>query len=185
MVECSPSVYYDDEPPIKRAKLVDAVVCPFLVIVDTREQAPWTFQNIVIEKRPWVVQRKVQTLTTGDYVVERRETQLCIERKSATDLVGSISSGNARFRREHDRMAEIVQSGGFACVVIEGSFSTICEELDAEIGRRVTSSMMIGVTASWPQKYQVPWFFAGDRRYAELLAFRIMLKFWKERKKDE
>ena len=75
-------------------------------------------------------------------------------------------------------MAEIVQSGGFACVVIEGSLSAICEELDGDDSRRMTGDMVIGVAASWPMRFGVPWFFCGDRRHAELLAFRIMAKWW-------
>ena len=176
MVECSPPPKRPAPTPVR-----DLFVCPFVVTVDTREQAPWTFQGIVIEKRVWVVLRGGLTLATGDYSIVGYESQLCIERKSAADLVGSISSGNARFRREHERMHEIVQTGGFACVVVEGSLSTICEELDGDDSRRNTSNMVIGATASWPMRFGVPWFYAGDRRHAELLAFRIMLKWWKQR----
>lgn len=175
MVECSPS--------IKRAKPTpagDLFVCPWTTVVDSREQAPWTFQNIIIEKRLWVIRREVKTMTTGDYSINGFENLLAIERKSACDLVSSISYGNTRFRREHERMKTIVESGGFACVMVEGSLSAICEDLNGDDGRRVTSDMIIGATASWPQKYGAPWLFAGDRRHAELLAFRIMLKWWKQ-----
>lgn len=163
---------------------LDLYVCPFTVLVDTREQAPWTFQGIVIERRLWTITRIAATLATGDYTIAGCEDRLCIERKSAADLVGSVTAGNARFRREHERMLDIVKfggtGGGFACVVVEGSLSAICEELDVDPGRRVTSESVLGAVASWPQRYRVPWFFAGDRRTAERLAFKVMLKWWKE-----
>jgi len=176
MVECGPPTKRPKPAPVR-----DLFVCPFVVLRDTREQAPWQFSGIVIEKRLWVIQHEVKGLKTGDYTIKGMEELLCVERKSASDLVGSITSGNARFRREHERMAEIVLSGGFACVVIEGSLSAICEELDNDDSRRVTGDMVIGAAASWPQKYGVHWYFGGDRRYAELLAFRIMWKFWNHR----
>ena len=181
MVACSPppptiaTAAKEQQPPP-----ADLFVCPFVVTVDTREQAPWHFQNIVIERRLWVVPRVVATLATGDYSIVGCEDRLCIERKSAADLVGSVTAGNARFRREHERMEAIAsRPGGFACVVVEGSLSAICDELDAESGRRVTGESIMGAVASWPLRYGVPWFFAGDRRTAEKLGFRILLKWWK------
>ncbi len=182
MVICGPQKTVHRDPVC--VEDLDLFMCPFVVAQDTREQAPWTFQNVVIEKRLWVVPRTVVTLATGDYSVSRFENQLCIERKSAADLVGSVTSGNARFRREHERMADIVKfggnSGGFACVIVEGSLSAICDELDQDTGRRVTSESIMGAVASWPRRYGVHWLFAGDRRRAELLAFRIMLKWWRD-----
>lgn len=171
-------------------------VSPFVVAVDTREQAPWTFQGLTIEKQQLVVPRSVRTLKTGDYSIVGLEGELVIERKSAADLIGSITVGNERFRREHERMADVVRfgksvsveqgkldtafEGGFACVIVEGCLSRICDELDAESGRRVTSESILGAVASWPAKYRVPWYFAGDRRMAERLAYKIMLRWWKE-----
>jgi len=174
MVECSPS---SGRPIELKRRAEELYICPWAIAVDTREQAPWTFQGIDYTGQRWAIWCVRATLATGDYSIAGHEGRLAIERKSAADLTGSIGSGHDRFRREHERMAEIVEVGGFACVIIEGSLSTICEELDANVGRRLTGNTILGATASWPQKYGVPWFFAGDRRYAELLAFRVMLKF--------
>lgn len=181
MVICRPPINVPREPP-QAADLsgIDMFVCPFAVLADTREQAPWHFQQIVVERRLWVIRRDVTTLLTGDYTIAGCEDRLVIERKSAADLVGSVTVGNARFRREHERMQVVVESGGFACVVVEGSLSAICDELDQDTGRRVTSESIMGAVASWPRRYGVHWLFAGDRRRAELLAFRVMLKWWRE-----
>lgn len=159
--------------------------CPFVVAVDSREQLPWTFQGIIISGRRWIIPTKTATLATGDYSIAGHESRLSIERKSVDDLLGSIAAGNRRFRAEHERMADIVKfgqpSGGFACIVIEGCLSTVCDMLDDPLSpRRIGSEVVLGITASWPMRYQVPWFWSGDRRRAELLTFRIMAKFWEE-----
>lgn len=178
MVTCHPAIARPEQaaqhPP------QDLFVCPFSVLQDTREQAPWSFNGIVIEKRLWIIRRVVGTLATGDYTIEGCKDRLCIERKSEADLIGSVTAGNARFRREHERMQAVVAAGGFACVIVEGSLAAICDELDQEAGRRVTSESILGAVASWPRRYGVHWLFAGDRRRAELLAFKVMLKWWKE-----
>jgi ERCC4-type nuclease len=148
------------------------------VIRDTREQAPWTFEGMVLSKRLWIVHWQLGTLATGDYSIDGLAGKLCIERKSAADFTGSVTGGASRFKREHERMAEIAAEGGFACVVIEGDLSRICDDLDSEAGRRVNSDHILGACASWPARYHVPWFFAGDRRRAEMLAFRILVKQW-------
>lgn len=179
MVICSaPSVVKAKSAPATGEQ--DLLVSPFVVVQDTREQAPWLFSEIVIERRLWIIRRVVGTLATGDYSIEGYESLLCVERKSASDLVGSVTAGNARFRKEHERMHAMVEHGGRACVVVEGSLSAICAELDADDSRRVTGASIIGACAEWPFRYGVPWLFAGDRRTAEVLAFRVLLKAWKE-----
>ena len=183
MVLCSPSTTKPqpprDAPDAPPPKLY---VCPFTILFDTREQAPWTFNNIILSKQLWVVRRQLATMQTGDYSVDGMRDTLCIERKSAVDFTGSVTGGAQRFKREHERMAEIVAVGGFACVVVEGILSAICDNLDVDAGRKVNSDHILGACAAWPARYGVHWFFAGDRRRAELLAFRIMAKQWSERK---
>jgi len=178
MVTCSPPTAREPRQQTPLADL-DLQVCPFDVIVDTREQAPWTFQGVVIEKHQQVIRRQAKTLKTGDYSIVGCEEEIVVERKSAADFLGSITAGNARFRREHERMAAIVHAGGSACVIVEGCLSAICDELDApDSDRQFGSSTVIGITAAWPMRYDVPWYFAGDRRRAELLGFRVLFKWW-------
>jgi ERCC4-type nuclease len=153
--------------------------CPFRVIVDTREQAPWAFMGIVIRRKLLNVETVRATLPTGDYTVEGQEDRIVIERKSAADYLSSITAGRERFEREHRRMAAIVAEHGLAAVVIEGDLSRMCDEIDADEGRRVTSETVLGTAAAWYERFRVPHLFAGDRRRAELLAFR-MLWFWME-----
>ena len=159
----------------------EVYVCPFCLAIDTREQAPWPFANIVLGNKQWVIPREVRTLQTGDYSIVGHEGSIVIERKSPSDFLGSITAGNPQFRREHERMAAMVVNGGFACVIVEGGLSTICDELDDPTsGRKLSSDVVIGIAATWPRRYRVPWYFAGDRRRAELLAWRVIWKWWVE-----
>lgn len=179
MVTCSPPAARQPRPEVSP---VDGLqICPFIVAIDTREQAPWAFQGIILGRQWWAVRRQPATLKTGDYSIVGCEHDVVIERKSAEDFLGSITAGNARFRREHERMAEIVHAGGSACVIVEGCLSAICDELDSpDSERRIASDTVIGITATWPNRYDVPWYFAGDRRRAEVLGFRVLWKWWHE-----
>jgi hypothetical protein len=162
------------------AKPLDLYVCPFTVLESNAEQLPWTFQGIVMGGRQLIVKRKRQYMKTADYSIEGFENRILIERK-ANDFVSSITAEAERFRREHERMHEIIKTGGFCCIICEGNMAAICDELDDPCsGRKVTSDSVVGWLASWPRRYGVPVFFAGDRRRAELLAFGMLWKWWDE-----
>ena len=65
------------------------------IITDSREQTPLIFTNF-----PTVT----AGLPTGDYSIAGLEDDFCIERKSLSDLYGSLTSGRDRFMRELQRM---------------------------------------------------------------------------------
>ena len=68
------------------------------VITDTREQTELDFSKFRD------VESVQKGLKTGDYSVEGYEDQICFERKSIPDLVGTLIGGHERFLREMDRM---------------------------------------------------------------------------------
>ena len=70
------------------------------IIEDTREALPLDFSGL----RGIDVVR--QGLKTGDYSVQGHETELCFERKSVADLVGTLIGGHERFLREMERMKD-------------------------------------------------------------------------------
>jgi ERCC4-type nuclease len=65
------------------------------ILIDTREQTPLKFDLFPSEGA---------TLPTGDYSVKGLEDTVMIERKSVSDLIGSLTSGRERFQREVQRM---------------------------------------------------------------------------------
>lgn len=68
------------------------------IIEDSREQNPLNLGDI----RGVEVVR--QGLKTGDYSLVGHEDEICFERKSVPDLVGTLIGGHERFLREMDRM---------------------------------------------------------------------------------
>lgn len=62
---------------------------PLRVLIDTREQRPWTFSRDTTSE--------FVTLTEGDYSFAGYSDRVRIERKSLADLVGSITTGRERF----------------------------------------------------------------------------------------
>ena len=105
----------------------DAVLTEFAVVIDTREQLPWTFGGLWSDssarggRRPIVVDQRVATLQQGDYSLVGHESQVAIERKSLADLFGTLGQGRERFERELARLAELDR----AAIVIEASLGHI------------------------------------------------------------
>ncbi|MBT3368447.1 MAG: hypothetical protein HN416_14945 [Nitrospina sp.] len=121
------------------------------VLVDTREQNPFSLEPMKIKKTG---------LITGDYTLEGLEEIVLVERKELSDLVGCITSGRERFERELLRMKAYPSK----CVVVEGGWS----ELESGSYRsRVNPKAVTHTIASWISRYGVPFQFCGCRQYAQ------------------
>lgn len=74
-----------------------------IILQDTREQRPLDFDH------PYIAKIQQQKLLVGDYMVEFSDgfiPPFSIERKSMGDLVGSLSKGYKRFKKEILRAKE-------------------------------------------------------------------------------
>lgn len=177
-------VNYSNREPQRPRRLTDAeiVMLPMAIVIDTREQLGWDFRHITqtAKKREQIVVPRLvsHALATGDYSLAGQETQIVIERKSASDAVGSVSGGRQRFEREHERMRDIVQSGGMAFVFVESLLVDVCQELNLR-GGKFTAASFAKTVFSWTVKYRVPWLFYNDRRTAEVAAFWHLYYHWK------
>ena len=81
------------------------------IIIDTREQLPYTFQTPCVKG----------TLSIGDYSISGLEDLVSIERKTLPDLIGCLCNGRSRFKRELHRGKSL----DYFAVVIEASLSDI------------------------------------------------------------
>lgn len=162
------------------------LVSPFTILIDQREQAPFTFQNITSDSAsgslPIAVLSRSELLATGDYTIEGYADQLTIERKSVADLIGTLTAGRERFEAELQRAASMRA----AFVVCEGGWPEITAHLrDAasKPGRRpIAPKSITGSIIAWQQRYPaIHWWFCDSRRMAEVITFRIMERFWNER----
>jgi hypothetical protein len=80
------------------------------IIVDSREQAPFTFQH---EKYAGTIV-EAGTLDTGDYSLAGLADKIAVERKSLPDLAQCLGRERERFERELQRAAAL---DAFAVVV--------------------------------------------------------------------
>jgi len=126
------------------------------VIVDTREQTPWTFEDQGLE----LIRAK---LDAGDYSVEGLELRVAIERKSLDDWTGTVIRDRARFYRELERL----RAYEFRCVIIEAG---VREILAGRYKSMVRPSSVLGFVAEVAVGQNVPVYLAGSRAEAQTLA---------------
>ena len=88
-----------------------------VVLVDTREQNPLNLSRF----GNWIQAERRATLKTGDYSVEGMEDMLTLERKSLSDLIGSLIHGRRRFLDECERMTQF----RWRAILVEASYEDV------------------------------------------------------------
>jgi DNA excision repair protein ERCC-4 len=163
-----PSVGRSDPLPVR---------APFCVLRDTREQNGWHFRGLRSGAADGYARLEVETklasFDSGDYSIDGFTEQLRIERKSPEDLLGTLTRGRDRFEAELDRLATYP----FSAVVVEAEFS------DLACSRRngMTPRSFVGSVVALSTRFPSRWYFAGGRRHAEVLTYRIFERWWKDR----
>lgn len=175
-----------DKPRRRAAKIDPAtnpMACPFVVVVDSSEQAPFVFSGIEAEGkdkgRPMQVGTVVKSLDSGDYSIVGLESRVSVERKSVSDWFGSIGSGRDRFEREMQRLSEF----DFAAVVIEGGWNELL--IDRPNTTQVSGKVASRTIASWSIRYGVHFYPCISRRHAELWTFTLLSMFWRQWEKRQ
>lgn len=130
------------------------------VIVDSREQRPWTFPDLGIE----TISAKLES---GDYSVAGLESCVAIERKSIDDFCGTVLRDRARFYRELERL----RAYEHRAVIIESSVR------DIHAGRytsQVSPRTVLGFVAEIAVGQSVPVYLGGTRAEAQILAAYLL-----------
>jgi len=137
----------------------------FTLIRDSREQCPLSFpEGQAVE---------IGTLATGDYSLKGLQELCTVERKSLSDLIGSISQDRERFSKELQRLR------AYRCraLIIEANISDILEH-------RYRSNMqpeaVIGSLASFQVKYELPIVFCGDAEGAARYTLAMLRNFHRQ-----
>jgi len=136
------------------------------ILFDTREKLPWTFEGCTCT----VERRK---LTTGDYALADYESCIVIERKSAADLIRSVTHGRKRFLRMMERLAEVAWSA----VVVEMEWSLLlpyCERT-TNVSPASLDGTMTALMLRYPKTH---WVFRPTRETAERAAYLAMRRYW-------
>lgn len=132
------------------------------VVVDTREQEPYSFDPDRIE-----VERRA--LPAGDYSIAGGEDRVAVERKSLEDLVETLIRGRDRFRRE----LRLLEAYEFACVVVEGELREVL------LGRYRSGAhprSILGAVLSIAIDHGVPVLFCSDRQCARAFVEGYLLR---------
>lgn len=137
------------------------------ILIDTREQLPYSFSHPDIEI-------KYTGLKTGDYSIEGFESNgVAIERKSLSDLVGSLTQGRARFHRECRRLMEFDS----ACVVVEADWSDI---VNHHYTSQAHPNSIIGSIIAIEIDWGIPFYFLSNRENAQKFTERFLFRFFKK-----
>lgn len=155
---------------------------PFTVLVDTREQKPWTFGGINGEGRYAgnVIEVPTQRcrLVDGDYSVGFFGLEIAIERKSKEDLYSSVvkrDNFEGRLARMDTKRRELGDYSYFA-VVVEAELND-CLHNPPHYSRLNPKALNRTVMA-WRQRYRVDWYFLPGREFSEKYVYRMFERFY-------
>ena len=159
-------------------------VFPGTIVIDTREQRPYTFAGIRADKSEGdgmltVVTRR-GTLASGDYSLDGHTARVAVERKSKTDLWGTLGKGRARFVRELERLNEM----DAALVLVEDQLSDVLGKPPA-YSRQNPKAIYRTILAFWVRFPRVSWAFVPGREFAESTAFRYLQRYLIEWERGE
>ena len=149
------------------------IECPkkgdFTIIVDTREQYPYTFagQNVIVKK-----------LDEGDYSLEGFEKRIVWERKSLDDFIGTVVHNFDTFEKELQRAQAIEDFN----ILIE---SNIIDIYARKYYSQAHPHSILGRICSIRQDYHIPCFLLGNRQLAQNFLTRYFLRFIKREKEKE
>jgi len=138
--------------PAVRRRRMPSKPSDLRIVVDTREQEPYTFPVDGIT----TIRRKLEA---GDYSLEGYEDRVAVERKSLDDFVSTVIRHRRRFHAE----LRIMQQMEMACVVVEAGLD------DVLMGRFTPDAhpnSVFGAAISIIVDFGIPVFFCSDRQIA-------------------
>ena len=133
-----------------------------VIICDTREQIPFEFSP--------AVQVVGRTLIVGDYSILGLEDLIVVERKTLSDLLGSITNGRERFLKKLRQM----RGYRFAALVVEAEWPAI---LEGRFPQAVSVNSVIGSLMAFAIKCGVIPIMAKDHATGAVLTERLLLNF--------
>jgi len=137
------------------------------ILIDSREQAPFTFQA-------YEVVPEVAALPVGDYSLPSLEDRVSIERKSLNDLVGCLmGKDRERFERELARGRHY----DLFAVVVEASMADVSRgRYRSEMKPQAALQSII----TYQVRYRTPFVWAGNRAGAEYITHGLLTKYLRE-----
>lgn len=148
------------------AALEKGVLVRDTILVDTREQHPYTFSRW--QDKVYVVK---DTLTVGDYSILRYQDHVAVERKSLSDFYRSIGSERSRVMKALRRLANVAER----LFVVESTATSVFDP-----GRhkftRLHRNQVLGTVTSMIVDLGIPVMFADTRRMGEEIVYQFLVK---------
>ena len=141
----------------------------FTVVIDTREQQPWSFPEYTVANRK---------LDTGDYSVEGLENILCIERKKSTsEFANNIIESrfhNFILRMSEYKYAFLLLEFNLEDILIYPVGSTVPKKMWSKV--KITPSFLLKHILDLQINHIIKIVFCGNARSAQKIAQSIMKK---------
>jgi ERCC4-type nuclease len=136
-----------------------------IVIIDTREQAPFSFGRFPD------VQVERATLPTGDYSLAGFESVIACERKEVNDLIACLQNGNRdRFERELSRGVALHRFS----VLVEATLEDISHHrYRSEMNPKAALQSLF----AFQVRYGTAFLFCGNRAGAEYSCYSLLSKY--------
>ena len=119
-----------------------------VVIVDTREQAAYSFERF----DNWIADVKRRKVAAGDYSVEGMESLLAVERKSLADLIRTTIHERARFFRQCAKMAKL----RWKAILVEASYEDVKSYYDDDLQTEAHPNAVSGTLDAVEAKFGIP-----------------------------
>ncbi len=151
----------------------------FTIIVDTREQNPYFFSRLGDKNFPNLKYIN-KGLKTGDYSLvcfsdpSESKHSICIERKSLSDLYGTVGKGRERFQKELERMERFTQKA----IIIEANLAEIIRR-PPDYTKMPPKAVFRSLIA-FSMRHGIQVWACENKSMAEKTAFIILDRFYKD-----
>jgi ERCC4-type nuclease len=172
----------DSAPPDYFNEPAPAVDSPFTVMVDTREQTPYTFSNIYGDYRnantPINVLTVRKMLPVADYSIVGYRG-IAVERKSKEDIFGSLANSQ---KRENflERLRKMQVTLEYGAVVVECTQKELLES--PPDFTNLNPKAVYHTAISWELQFPaIHWTWLPDRASAEEHVYRLFEKYYQHK----
>ena len=138
-----------------------------IILYDTREQQPYQFTrypDVAVEPA---------TLTTTDYTLRGLEDRIGLERKTLSDLTGTLTNGRERFQRECERGRGLEYYG----LIVEASMEDVRLH---NYRSKMTPQSLLQTLAAYSVRYGLHVHWCGCREGGEYMVYSLLSKFLRE-----
>ncbi len=119
-----------------------------VVIVDTREQAAYSFERF----DNWIAGSERRKVAAGDYSIEGMQSLLAVERKSLADLIRTTIHERSRFFRQCAKLAKL----RWKAIFVEASYEDVKSYYDDDLQTEAHPNAVSGTLDAVEAKFGIP-----------------------------